>query len=165
MSEMEGLVPNNRTVRSNTGLLAPSGSVRHQRVFCDRNNRLGRADFWHGGFLRFVLGCVVRKFGYLQKSENFSRELSAETLDLEKISSRHVERRNVLSTTLVAGRALLITLATVATPWFNIGVILHSPRQWRNYNFCPPPGKHSLRARVHLWNFGIINSDQSGTVK
>ena len=22
--------------------------------------------------------------------------------------------------------------------------------QWRNYNFCPPPGKHSLRALVHL---------------
>jgi len=30
--------------------------------------------------------------------------------------------------------------------------------QWRNYNFCRPPGKHSL-------NFGIIDSDRPGTVK
>jgi len=31
--------------------------------------------------------------------------------------------------------------------------------------FAPPPGKHSLRALVHLRNFGIINSDRCGTVK
>ena len=33
--------------------------------------------------------------------------------------------------------------------------------QWHNYNFCPPPpGKHSLRALVHIWTFNVSSNRQ-----
>jgi len=40
-------------------------SVCHKSVFY-RNIWTDRADFWHGGFLRPIVHCVLRKFRYLK---------------------------------------------------------------------------------------------------
>ena len=79
---------------------------------------------WHGGFLRPVLHCVMMKFSYLKVMVLLSGT-SSSTLYL--ISPRHVDRRNLLSTTLIDGRALLTTLATVDAPLLDRRSI-HSPR-------------------------------------
>jgi len=41
-------------------------SVGHKWVFY-RNGSAEQADFWHGGFFRPIIHCVLRKFRYLQK--------------------------------------------------------------------------------------------------
>jgi len=76
-------------------------SVCHKSVFF-RNGWTDRAGFWHVGFFRLILHCVLRKFRYLQKRVASSGTLS-QTPDLLKISPRHVDRRNVLPTSLEKG--------------------------------------------------------------
>ena len=71
-------------------------SVRHKSEFY-WNGWTNRARFWHVSFLPPVLYCVKRKFGYLQ---NKSTSLWNFVLNsgLKKISPRHIDRRNALST-------------------------------------------------------------------
>ena len=73
-----------------------SVSVCHKSVFY-RNGWTNRAGFWHLSFLPAVLHCVKRKFGYLQNKGTsvWNFVLNFRTL---KISPRHIDRRNVLST-------------------------------------------------------------------
>jgi len=42
-------------------------SVLHKPVLYENGSTKG-ADFWHSSFLPPILHCVIRKFGYLQKS-------------------------------------------------------------------------------------------------
>jgi len=55
----------------------------------------------HGGLFRSILHCIVEKFRYLQKKQNsyFPLELCLKFRTL-KISPRHIEFRNLLSTLL-----------------------------------------------------------------
>ena len=68
----------------------------HKSVFY-RNGWTNRTGFWRVSFLLHVLHRVKRKFGYLQKQGHFPLEVCPK-LRTQKISPRHIDRRNVLST-------------------------------------------------------------------
>jgi len=60
------LLPARRYASAGTSYGPVSMSVCHKSEFY-RNEWTDRAGFWHVGFIRPMLHCVLRKFRYLQK--------------------------------------------------------------------------------------------------
>jgi len=66
-------------------------SVCHKSVFY-RNEWTESSNFWHGGFFRPVLHCVLRKFRYLQKCGYFPLEIFLFLLTPSIIAPQHIYR-------------------------------------------------------------------------